>query len=122
MDMPPTPPTRKRETSFGSTLGVDSKAHICATQMQRPVPNMGACMHPDPRPSRRVVTIDLDASTPLLEEEQDFNSPIAESEQHAALSIPTNLSSKLKPLCAVCHVVMAQPPSSVPPKTAPPKA
>jgi len=59
---------------------------------------MDARMRPDPRPRRRVVTIDLDAClgpAPLLEEEQDFNPPIAESEEHDALSIPTNLSSPL---------------------------
>jgi len=49
-------------------------------------------MHPDPRPSLGIVTIDLDAnleSTPLLEGEQNINLPIAESGQHAALSTPT---------------------------------
>jgi len=67
---------------------VNWKAHIRATQEQRPVPDEGACVH-----RVGVTTIDLDAcpgSTLLLEGEQNINLPSTESEQHAALSIPTS--------------------------------
>jgi len=59
---PPDLPNLQRQGSIvWEPAVVISKAHVHAYQAQRPVPDEGACVHPDPWPSLDIIITKLDA-------------------------------------------------------------
>ena len=98
---PPDLPDPQRQGSIvWEPAVVVSKAHVRAHQAQRPVPDEGACVHPDPWPSPDVVITKLDAclgSAIQLEGEQNIHVRSVGSELHAAPLAPQNISSSSLP-------------------------
>jgi len=85
---PPDLPDLQRQGSIvWEPAVVILKAHVHAHQAWRPVPNKGACVHPDPWPSPDIVITKLDAclgSALQPEGEQNIHIPCVGSKLHAA--------------------------------------
>ena len=80
------------------------KACVHVHKVQRPVPDEGAHMHPDPWPNLGIIIINLDTcirSASQLKGEQNINLPSVGSELHAAPSAPQIPLSLLSPLSLV---------------------
>src|SRR5258708_1588760 len=103
----------------------DPKARVRAHQARMPVLDKGARVHPDPRPSADIVTVNPNTyfgSATQLEGEQNIFLPCAGSELHAAPSAPqTSFHSfyhHLTPSRArIRRVGKLLPPSGPPPNT-----